>query len=110
MEPVRQEAAPVANVAALLAGALAVSITTWYLAAGFPWTLINLGLALVLVLWPLRAPWPLTRQRLMRLAIWWVAGGLLGAYVFGVHVFAAGLVVAIALLVESLMNGGGNKT
>ena len=110
MEPVRQDAAPVANIVALLAGGLAAAVCTWYLAHGFPWTLLNLSLALAILLWPLRPPWPLTRQRLRRVAVWWVAGGLLGAYVFGVSVFVAGVVVVIALAAESLVRGDSNET
>lgn len=110
MEPVRQDRATVANIVALLAGGLAAAFCTWYLAPGFAWTLLNLSLALAILLWPLRPQWPLSRQRLRRVAVWWVAGGLLGGYVFGVSVFVAGVVVAIALAVESLVRGGSNET
>lgn len=109
MDPVRQEASPVGGKVALLAGGLAISATAWYLAAGFPSTLINLAVALAVVLWSLRSPWPLNRRRLTRVAIWWLAGGLLGAYFFGVFVLLAGLAVAVAVAVESLRTGASNN-
>lgn len=84
--------------------------TAWYLAPGFPGALLNLAVAIGILVWPLRRPWPLTRQRLMRVLVWWLVGGLLGAYVFGVFVFVAGLAVAVGLLVESGMSGRSSAT
>jgi hypothetical protein len=109
MDPVRQEASPVGATVAPLAGGLAISATAWYLVAGFPSTLLNLAVALALVLWPLRPPWPLNRQRLTRVAIWWLVGGLLGGYFFGVFVLLAGLAVAVAVVVESFVTGASNR-
>ncbi len=100
MEPARERAAPVGNGVALWAGGLAVAATTWYLAPGFPWTLSNLAVALGILVWPLRRPWRLSRQRLRRVLVWWLAGGLLGAYVFGVFVLLAGLALALSLAIE----------
>lgn len=109
MEPVRQDRAPVANIVALVSWGLAAAFCTWYLAPGFAWTLLNLSLALAILLWPLRPPWPLSRRRLRRVVVWWVAGGLLGGYVFGVSVFVAGIVVATALAVESLVRAAATR-
>ena len=109
MEPVRRGAPPVGTMAALLVGGLAISATAWYLAAGFPSTLLTLAAAVALVLWPVRPPWPLNRPRLTTVVILWLTGGLLGAYFFGVFVLLAGLAVAVALVVESLVTGASNR-
>jgi hypothetical protein len=105
MEPARK-GAPVGNGVAFSAGGLAAAGTTWFLAPGFPWTLINLVAALGLLAWPLRRPWRLSRQRLRSVLVWWLVGGLLGAYVFGVLVLLAGLAVALALAIEPWVSGG----
>lgn len=109
MEPARK-GAPVGNGVAFAAGGLAVAATTWYLAPGFPWTLLNLAAALGILVWPLRRSWRLSRQRLRSVLVWWLAGGLLGAYVFGVFVLLAGLAVALALAIEPWVSGGSSTT
>ena len=110
MEPTREGAAPVGNGVAFSAGGLAVAATTWYLAPGFPWTPVKLAIALGILVWPLRPPWRLSRQRLRQVPVWWLAGGLLGAYVLGVFVLLAGLAVALGLAIEPWVSGGSSTT
>jgi hypothetical protein len=110
MEPAHDGAAPVANGVAFSAGGLAVVATTWYVSPGFPSTLLNLAVALGILAWPLRRPWLLSRQRLRTVLVWWLTGGLLGAYVFGVFVLLAGLAVALALAVEAWVSDGSSTT
>ena len=68
------------------------------------------GIACAVLVWPLRGPWPLTRQRLQSVTVWWLAGGLLGAYVFGLGPVAAGLIALLSLPFDEWLDNRNNIT
>lgn len=64
---------------------------------------LNVVLAALVLLVPLRPPYPLTPRRVNGLVAVWVLGGLLGGFFFGLTILLAGLLVAVVRVGELVL-------